>query len=71
MASSLSGILGMISNEASMLADMYQTHKQMAKAFGFTALLDDECIRPLLVQLAGPEVSQVLVSGFEVGDLVE
>ena len=71
LASSLSGILGMISNEASMLEDMYQTHKQMAKAFGFTALLNDECIRPLLVQLAGPEVSQVLVSDFKVGNLLE
>lgn len=56
----------MISNEASMLEDMYQTHKQMAKSFGFTALLEDECIRPLLVQLAGPEVSQVLVRDFEI-----
>lgn len=61
----------MISNEANMLEDMYQTHKQMAKAFGFTALLDDECIRPLLAQIAGPEVSQVLVRDFKIGDLVE
>ena len=60
----------MISNESSILEVMYQTHKQMAKAFGFTALLDDVCVRPLLAQLAGPEVSQVLLSDFEVGDLL-
>ena len=45
-----------------MLEVMYQTHKQMAKAFGLNVLLDDECLRPLLVQLAGPKISQLLVS---------
>lgn len=65
LGTSLAGILGMIANEAMMLEDMYKTHMQMAKAFGFSALIDDECIRPLLIQLAGPEVSQVLVSDFD------
>ncbi|MGB0941425.1 MAG: DUF7217 family protein [Marinomonas sp.] len=50
-----------MSNKASMLEDINQTHKHMAKAFRLTALLDDECMRPLPVQLAEPEVSQVLV----------
>jgi len=71
LASSLAGILGMISNEAMMLENMYKTHMQAAKAFGFSALLDDPCVRPFLVGLANPEITQVLLDDFEVGDLVE
>lgn len=44
---------------------------QAAKAFGFSALLDDPCVKPLLVNLANPEITQVLLSDFEVGDLLE
>ncbi|AEF54047.1 hypothetical protein Mar181_0998 [Marinomonas posidonica IVIA-Po-181] len=32
-------------------------------------LIDDPCVRPFLVRLAGPELSQVLVSDFGVGDV--
>ncbi len=70
LASSLAGILGMISNEAMMLEDMYKTHMQMAKAMGFSALMDDPCVRPFLVGLANPEISQVITTDFKVGDLV-
>ncbi len=42
-----------------------------AKAFGFSALMDDECVRPFLVGLANPEITQVLLSDFEVGDFLE
>jgi len=69
LASSLAGILGMISNEVMMLENMYKTHMQAAKAFGFSALLDDPCVRPFLVGLANPKITQVLLSDFE--DLVE
>jgi len=44
---------------------------QMAKAMGFSALMDDPCVRPFLVGLANPEITQVLLDDFEVGDLVE
>jgi len=71
LASSLAGIVGMISNEVIMLDKMYKQHMQMAKSMGFSALLDDPCVRPLLVGLANPEITQVLLSDFEVGDLLE
>ncbi len=71
LASNLVAILGMISNEASMVQNMYDTHMRMAKSFKVSALIDDPCVRPFLVRLAGPELSAVLVSDFGVDDLEE
>lgn len=69
LGSNLVAILGMISNEVSMIQNMYDTHMRMAKSFQFSSLIDDPCVRPFLVRLAGPELSQVLVSDFGVDDM--
>ncbi|KZM42646.1 hypothetical protein OA92_12190 [Marinomonas sp. SBI22] len=61
LASSLAGILGRISNEVMMLDNMYKQHMQMTKSMGFSALLDDPCVRPFLVGLANPEITQMLL----------
>ena len=71
LASSLAGIVGMISNEVIMLDKMYKQHMQMAKSMGFSALLDDPCVRPFLVGLANPEITRVLTDDFEVEGLAE
>jgi len=62
-------MLGMVANEVAMVQNMYATHMQMAKSFQVEALINDPCVRPFLVQLAGPELSQVLVDDFGVEDL--
>ena len=54
-----------------MLDKMYKQHMQIAKSFGFSALMDDPCVRPFLVGLANPEITQVLTDDFEVRDLLE
>ena len=41
----------MISNEVMMLDKMYKQYMQMAKAMGFSALLDDTCVSPFLGDL--------------------
>lgn len=69
LGSNLLSILGMISNEISMIQNMYDTHMRMAKSFKVSALINDPCVRPFLVRLAGPELSAVLVSDFGVDDL--
>lgn len=69
LGSNLTAILGMISNEASMVQNMYDTHMRMAKSFKVSALMDDPCVRPFLVRLAGPELSAVLVNDFGADDL--
>ena len=68
---SAAGILGMVSNEAAMLENMYQQHKQMASAYAAQALMNDPCVRPFIVQLAGPQLSQVLVDDFGIEDVEE
>lgn len=68
LASNLVGILGMVNNEVSAVAGMYATFTSMAKSFSVSALMDDPCVRPFLVQLAGPELSQVLVDDFGIED---
>ena len=70
LASSLAGIVGMISNEVMMLDKMYKQHMQMAKSMGFSALLDDPCVKPFLINLAGPKLSQVSLNGIKVGDIL-
>ncbi|MEL0621775.1 hypothetical protein V6238_01600 [Marinomonas arenicola] len=69
LGNNITAILGMISNEISMVQNMYDTHMRMAKSFKVSALIDDPCVRPFLVRLAGPELSAVLVSDFGVDDL--
>lgn len=69
LGSNLVGILGMISNEVSMVSNMYSTFTSLAKSNAVSALMDDPCVRPFLVQLAGPELSQVLVDDFGLGDI--
>ncbi|WP_394178466.1 hypothetical protein [Marinomonas posidonica] len=69
LGSNLTTMLGMISNEVAMVQSMYDTHRQMAQSFKLAGLIDDPCVRPFLVRLAGPELSQVLVSNFGVGDI--
>jgi hypothetical protein len=69
LGSNITAILGMVNNEVSMVANMYSTFTSMAKSFQAAALLDDPCVRPFLVQLAGPELSQVLVDDFGVDDI--
>jgi len=41
----------MISIEVMVLDKMYKQHMQMAKAMGFSALLDDTCVSPFLGDL--------------------
>lgn len=67
--SSVTGILGMVSNEAKKINDMYAQFKQLAKSFSVAALIDDPCVRPFIVALAGPQLSQVLVDDFGVDDV--
>ncbi|ADZ92893.1 hypothetical protein Marme_3682 [Marinomonas mediterranea MMB-1] len=53
-------ILGTISNETQELAKMYETHKKMAMVMAVPALIKDDCIRPLLVRVAGAELIPLL-----------
>lgn len=69
LGSNLTAILGLISNEVSMAQNLYDQHMQMAQSFKLSALIDDPCVRPFLVSLAGPALSQVLVSDFGVDDI--
>ena len=62
-------MLGMVANEVAMVQGMYAKHVQMAKSFQVEALINDPCVRPFLVRLAGPELSQVLVDDFGVEDI--
>lgn len=69
LGSNITAILGMVSNEISTVQNMYDQHMRMAKSFKLSALIDDPCVRPFIVSLAGPELSAVLVSDFGVDDL--
>lgn len=68
---SLAGVMGLISNEARKVEEMYNTHKQMARSFSVQALIQDDCVRPFLVKLAGPQLSQVLVDDFGIDDIID
>lgn len=68
---SVTGIAGLMSNEVKKVEEMYKTHKQMARSFSVQALIQDDCVRPYLVQLAGPQLSQVLVDDFNVSNITE
>ena len=68
---SVAGVTGLVSNEVQKVEEMYKTHKQMARSFSVQALIQDDCVRPYLVQLAGPQLSQVLVDDLNVSDLIE
>jgi len=69
LGSNVVAMAGMIANEVAMVQTMYTTHMKMAKSFQAEALINDPCVRPFLVQMAGPELSQVLVDDFGVEDL--
>lgn len=71
LTSSIAGVTGLVSNEVQKVEEMYKIHKQMARSFSVQALIQDDCVRPYLVQLAGPQLSQVLVDDFNVSDLIE
>ncbi|MBJ7536963.1 DUF7217 family protein [Marinomonas transparens] len=71
LASSLTALLGKISNEARMVENMYTSFHQMAKSAQVEGLINDPCVRPFLVQLAGPELSKVLVDDFGIDEVKE
>lgn len=61
----ISYLANMVLTEITMLSNMYANHKKMAKTFALQSLLEDECVKGLITQLAGDKLKTAIEGKLE------
>ena len=65
LTTQISYLEDIIAAEAEMLTNMYETHKSMASTFALQSLLEDECVKGLITQLAGDTLKTAIENELE------
>ena len=47
-------------SDKELLTDIYQTHRSMASTFALQSLLEDQCVKGLITQLAGDKLKDII-----------
>ena len=56
----ISHLANIESSDKKLLTDIYQTHKSMASTFALQSLLEDQCVKGLITQLAGDKLKNII-----------
>lgn len=62
--SQVSALQQMMDDELDAAAQLYQRHRQMGHVFAMQSLIQDNSVRPLITQLAGGQLGEVLTEEF-------